>query len=77
MSIFNKIFGDTSSKFIKSTKETVDKIQFLSPKEVQTGPAVRGDLSTINRHLQFLEQYPQYQAIYKLISEGIINSTNK
>ncbi len=29
MSIFNKIFGDTSSAFIKSTKETVDKINSL------------------------------------------------
>jgi len=29
MGIFNSVFGDTSSKFIKSTKETVDKINAL------------------------------------------------
>jgi preprotein translocase subunit SecA len=29
MSIFNKIFGDTSSKFVKNTKETVNKINAL------------------------------------------------
>jgi preprotein translocase subunit SecA len=29
MAIFNKIFGDTSSKFVKNTKEIVDKINAL------------------------------------------------
>lgn len=52
--------------------ETVRKINFSSPKEVQTGPAVRGDLDTIAKHLNFLKKYPDHQTLYQLMSSGII-----
>lgn len=53
--------------------ETVNKINLHAPIDVQTGPAARGDVSTMEKHLDFLEQYPEYQAVYKLMSAGIVN----
>lgn len=53
--------------------ETVRKIDVSTPQDVQTGPAVRGDLDTIAKHIDFLKKYPDHQALYKLISSGIIN----
>lgn len=52
--------------------ETVRKIDLSPPQEVQTGPAVRGDLETIAKHIDFLKKYPDHQTLYKLISSGII-----
>jgi predicted short-subunit dehydrogenase-like oxidoreductase (DUF2520 family) len=53
--------------------ETVRKIDLSNPQDVQTGPAVRGDLDTIAKHIEFLKKYPDHQALYELISSGIIN----
>lgn len=52
-------------------KETVNKLDSLSPEAAQTGPAIRGDQTTIQRHLDFLESYPEYREIYKMLSKGI------
>lgn len=52
-------------------QETVNKIQNNPPKEMQTGPAIRKDSQTIEKHLDFLEKYPNYQMIYKMMSESI------
>ncbi len=55
--------------------EVAQKVQTLSPEQAQTGPANRGDIETINRHLEFLKQSPKYD-LYKYLSELIINDTN-
>jgi len=52
-------------------EETVNKIQVLSPKEAQTGPAVRYDEKIINKHLELLSNEPEMQEIYQLISKSI------
>jgi len=57
--------------------ETALKVQKLSPNQVQTGPAVRNDLITINSHLKQLENQPGFLEIYRLLSEQIISSTSK
>lgn len=49
----------------------IKKLQKLSPKEAQTGPAVRGDILTLNAHLQLLEKRPELQAIYNRLSQLI------
>jgi predicted short-subunit dehydrogenase-like oxidoreductase (DUF2520 family) len=51
--------------------ETVAKLKDLSAREAQTGPAIRGDQPTINRHLAQLAAHPNWQEIYKLLSDGI------
>jgi predicted short-subunit dehydrogenase-like oxidoreductase (DUF2520 family) len=53
--------------------ETANKLNTLSPKEAQTGPAKRGDTSTINKHLDFLTDSNQKE-LYKLLTKSIIDN---
>lgn len=53
-------------------RETVEKLAHGSPAELQTGPAKRGDVVTMERHLRQLEAWPaEYRELYVLLSEGI------
>jgi predicted short-subunit dehydrogenase-like oxidoreductase (DUF2520 family) len=53
-------------------EETVNKIRHNAPDAMQTGPARRGDDTTISKHLDFLEKHtPQYELIYTVLSIGI------
>lgn len=49
--------------------ETAKKLQSDMPFNAQTGPALRHDSSTIEKHLNMLD--PETKAIYKLITESI------
>lgn len=51
-------------------KETARKIEMDSPKNTQTGPAVRRDQSTIALHLEQLES-PDLKEIYTLLTRSI------
>lgn len=57
-------------------QETASKIQYLNPREAQTGPAKRGDTEVIQKHLITLEQFPEFQKVYRLISEEISKKYN-
>lgn len=52
-------------------QETVSKIANHPAKSMQTGPAIRKDNQTIQRHLAFLERYPDYRNIYQLLTKSI------
>ncbi|MBC7401249.1 MAG: DUF2520 domain-containing protein [Mucilaginibacter sp.] len=52
--------------------ETAEKVQNSLPASVQTGPAVRNDETTMNNHLQLLQDNPDLQQLYTLLSQGII-----
>lgn len=52
-------------------RETIDKLSFLSPREAQTGPAVRGDRHAMARHLELLQGDKDTQDIYRLLSDAI------
>ena len=52
-------------------RETARKVETMSPRDAQTGPAVRGDRKVINEHLELLRDYPEYAQLYKLISVDI------
>lgn len=54
--------------------ETISKIDERGPTKNQTGPAVRGDQKIINDHLNYLNSNPDYQHLYKLVTEQIINN---
>jgi predicted short-subunit dehydrogenase-like oxidoreductase (DUF2520 family) len=41
------------------------------PAAVQTGPAVRNDQATIQKHLELLQQHPALKALYGLFTESI------
>lgn len=53
-------------------EETAQKIKTLSPKEAQTGPAVRNDNKTIEKHIDFLTDENQ-KDIYKILTKSIQN----
>lgn len=48
------------------------KVQELSPGAAQTGPAIRGDQNTIDRHIQILEKTrPDLAALYRHFTQSI------
>ena len=52
-------------------EETASKVISLSPREAQTGPAIRKDKKTIKNHLNLLDK--NQQKIYKLLTKSIQN----
>jgi hypothetical protein len=69
-------------KFVLTTRlkpliqETANKVMTLSPKEAQTGPAIRNDIKTIQSHLDLLLDENQ-ATIYKLLTQSIQNNGKK
>jgi predicted short-subunit dehydrogenase-like oxidoreductase (DUF2520 family) len=53
--------------------ETVNKSLALGPDKAQTGPAARGDLETLDSHMEYLSKSGIYSEIYKIISQDIID----
>lgn len=54
--------------------ETARKVQTLPPEEAQTGPARRGDQSTMQRHRQYLDtHHPALTELYTHLSEAILS----
>ena len=51
--------------------ETVQQIGEFHPGLMQTGPAVRGDVSTMAFHRDLLQDYPHARELYYQISESI------
>ena len=59
-------------------KETANRLETDLPSQVQTGPAIRGDIETISKHLTLLEKHPELKKIYQLFSQSISdNEFNK
>jgi len=52
-------------------QETIQKSMAISPFAAQTGPALRGDVNTMVKHLNILQNDPLLQQIYKDISMHI------
>jgi predicted short-subunit dehydrogenase-like oxidoreductase (DUF2520 family) len=52
-------------------RETAARLEEVSPSQSQTGPAVRNDRVTIDKHLKMLENHPQLRTIYTLLTESI------
>jgi predicted short-subunit dehydrogenase-like oxidoreductase (DUF2520 family) len=51
--------------------ETAERIMEFEPSMVQTGPAIRGDISTMDRHLDLLQEYPPLFDLYRQFSKSI------
>ena len=51
--------------------ETAAKLYLMSPREAQTGPAVRWDTNVMEKHLQLLAETPDLQTIYQQFSKSI------
>ena len=52
-------------------RETVAKLETMSPVEAQTGPAVRWDEGVLQAHRQLLETQPRTRAVYDQLSMSI------
>jgi len=53
--------------------ETINKSLSEDPESTQTGPAKRGDLEILDRHMEFLQEDETLSEIYKLVSQSIID----
>jgi predicted short-subunit dehydrogenase-like oxidoreductase (DUF2520 family) len=51
--------------------QTLDQIRNVMPAESQTGPAIRHDEETIQKHLALLASHPEWQQIYADICTSI------
>ncbi|MEI9934279.1 MAG: DUF2520 domain-containing protein [Ferruginibacter sp.] len=51
--------------------ETAQRLHYYSPAEMQTGPAIRKDTITIDKHLKLLSDFPELKYIYTKLSESI------
>ena len=55
--------------------ETVEKSLLLSPRNAQTGPAKRGDVETLDKHMDLLTGDESLQEIYRLLSQHILDNS--
>ncbi len=53
--------------------ETATRIKNISPLDVQTGPAIRKDIITLQKHLKILYPYKALKTWYTRFSDGIMN----
>lgn len=53
--------------------ETLNKSLAIGPENAQTGPAKRGDYETLDHHFDFLSHDETLSAMYKVISQHIID----
>jgi len=53
--------------------ETINKSLTMGPENSQTGPAKRGDLEILDRHIEFLQHDETLAEIYQLISQHILD----
>lgn len=58
-------------------EQTIRKLHFASPRQAQTGPAIRGDRNVIEAHRNRLKGYPHITGIYDLLTESINITSNK
>jgi predicted short-subunit dehydrogenase-like oxidoreductase (DUF2520 family) len=54
-------------------KETTARIERFSPKDVQTGPAARNDVFTLDKHLRILSVHPKLKYLYLKLTDSIMN----
>lgn len=54
-------------------QETIQKSLTIGPELAQTGPAMRGDLETLDQHLEVLKDNETLLAVYKLLTQQIID----
>lgn len=53
--------------------ETAYRIQDASPSSVQTGPAVRKDILTMDKHLRLFAAHPKLRTTYLRLTDSIMN----
>lgn len=54
-------------------EETTRRITRFSAKDVQTGPAFRNDVFTLDKHLKILNAHPKLKYLYLKLTDSIMN----
>lgn len=54
--------------------QSAENIQLNSPSKLQTGPAARKDIFTIEEHLKLLSSHEELAKIYSILTESILRS---
>lgn len=54
--------------------ETAQRIAAHHPRDVQTGPAIRNDIFTLDKHLRLLTNYPRLKYLYLKLTDSILNN---
>jgi predicted short-subunit dehydrogenase-like oxidoreductase (DUF2520 family) len=54
-------------------KETACRMEMVPPKDLQTGPAVRNDVFTLDRHLKSLANHPKLKYLYIKLTDSIMS----
>ena len=63
--------GLNFKQLIPLLEETALSKERISPSAAQTGPALRHDSETIQKHLELLKSHPQLKNIYMVLTESI------
>ena len=66
-----KLAGHTPELLYPLLQNTVDKAMQIGPDKSQTGPAVRGDVGTIRKHMEMLAEEPAISELYRLFTNQI------
>lgn len=53
--------------------ETAARVQNFPPSMVQTGPAARKDITTLDKHLRILNTHPKLRTMYLRMTDSIMN----
>lgn len=61
--------------FLPIIEATVQNLYHHHPREVQAGPAFRGDEKTMQKHLALLQNHPAAEKLYRLLSRSIADAT--
>ncbi len=54
-------------------QNTAERILHHAPKDVQTGPALRNDVFTLDKHLRILATHPKLKYLYLKFTDSIMN----
>ena len=52
--------------------QTFDKLKHSSPFAVQTGPAIRKDMATVEQHKALLSAHPAFLKVYEALTDSIL-----
>jgi len=66
--------GETFQLLLPLLKETFLKLEEMDPASAQTGPAIRSDEETLEKHTEILKAHPEWQKLYTFISRDIARS---
>jgi predicted short-subunit dehydrogenase-like oxidoreductase (DUF2520 family) len=76
--IIEKQIGKSDSKLLMPIiKQSIKKLDVMTPTNAQTGPALRGDSLVMKKHLALLKSNTQLTHIYKELSALIISNSKK